>query len=159
MPNLCIYSKEDEESGSISWVLLSSLKDHEEGLPTNQRKAHALQGPASQLIKTQKLDRPNVAFINQLFSQPVRAALLDYASNDTDDLWPKNDIEATCEFMENSSHFFEVMNMQDGQIGVNEAKCNQLLEVATYMRNIAIPCGVLVKSTAQGVIQVCNATR
>ena len=82
-------------------------------------------------------------------------------------MWPKQDVEATCEFMEQSSKFFEILNLsfEDHQKSntkdvskLDQEKCRQLQEVAQYMRNVAMPCGVLVKSTAQGIIQTCNAT-
>ena len=82
-------------------------------------------------------------------------------------MWPKHDVEATCEFMEQSSKFFEILNVsfEDHQKSntkdvskLDQEKCRQLQEVAQYMRNVAMPCGVLVKSTAQGIIQTCNAT-
>ena len=77
-------------------------------------------------------------------------------------MWPKNDVEATCQFMEQSSKFFEILNINlddNGPIDkMDHEKCKQLQEVAQYMRNVAAPFGVLVKSTAQGIVQTCNAT-
>ena len=123
----------------------------------NQRKANILQGPVSQIIKVQKLERPRIDLIAQLFGQTVRQALIHYSEEDKD-LWLKPDVEATCEFMEFSSKFFNSMNMQETDEGLDEEKCQILKEISSYMRNVAIPSGVLVKSTAQGIIQTSNAT-
>ena len=72
----------------------------------------------------------------------------------------KPDVDATCEFMEFSSKFFNAMNFQESEAeGLDEETGSKVLkEISTYMRDVAMPSGVLVKSTAQGIIQTCNAT-
>ena len=92
----------------------------------NQRKANILQGPVSQIIKVQKLERPRIDLIAQLFGQTVRQALIQYAEEDKEDLWLKSDVEATCEFMEFSSKFFNSMNMQETDEGLDEEKCQSI---------------------------------
>ena len=55
--------------------ILAHLKDHEETLKPDQRQAKILQGPVSQIIKTQKLEKPRIDLIAQLLGQTVRQAL------------------------------------------------------------------------------------
>ena len=57
------------------------------------------------------------------------------------DLWLKTDVDATCEFMEFSSRFFNAMNIQESDEGLDEEKVNDLKEIATYMRDVAMPSG------------------
>lgn len=130
----------------------ASLKDQEEHLPSIQRKASILQGPVSQIIKPQKLEKPSIELIIHLLSTQVREALSKQENNE--DLWPTSDVSATIEFMENSALFFDLMSSQN----LDENSQNLMMKIATYMRNVAIPSGVLVKTTGQGIIQTCNAT-
>ena len=58
------------------------MKDYEESLKPDQRKAKILQGPVSQIIKTQKLERPRIELIAQLLGQSVRQALTQYSEED-----------------------------------------------------------------------------
>ena len=58
------------------------MKDHEETLKPDQRKAKILQGPVSQVIKTQKLEKPRIDLIAQLLGQTVRQALIHYSEED-----------------------------------------------------------------------------
>ena len=60
------------KSNSYFNCFSASLKDHEETLKPDQRKAKILQGPVSQIIKTQKLERPRIELIAQLLGQTVR---------------------------------------------------------------------------------------
>ena len=60
---------------NIIKYLLAHLKDHEETLKPDQRQAKILQGPVSQIIKTQKLEKPRIDLIAQLLGQTVRQAL------------------------------------------------------------------------------------
>lgn len=149
----------DLESGSgcISWVLLASLKDHQEGLSASQRKAKSLHGPLGGLLKSQKLEK-NIPLITQLFSSEISQALKFY-SDENKDLWPSDDINATCDFLDHMRQFLFIMNIHqeksDDQI--DQDKCDKLQDCAKYVRNIAIPSGVLVKSTGQAIVQICNA--
>jgi hypothetical protein len=149
--------------GSISWVLLASLKDHEEGLAEANRRAKILQGQVSTILKSHKFEKPRIDLIVQMFSPQVRNALRYYSEADPE-MWPVSDVEATCVFMENSRKFFDIMNINENAAAgptidkLDNVKCNLLLETGTYFRSVALPCGVLVKSTAQGIVQTCNAT-
>ena len=59
--------KDNEDPGSISWVLLASLKDHEEELTDGNRQAAILQSHISQLLKSNRIEKPNINDIAQLF--------------------------------------------------------------------------------------------
>ena len=67
-------------------IFLAHLKDHEETLKPEKRQAKILQGPVSQIIKTQKLEKPRIDLIAQLLGQTVRQALTHYSEEDKD-LW------------------------------------------------------------------------
>ena len=149
-------------NGCISWVLLASLKDHEETLRPSQRKAKILHGSsANQLLKPHKLEKQsNVSFLAQLFSAEITEALKFHA-DENKDMWPKEDVDATCDFLDHIRYFLTVLNIHQGsnnQAQIDQDKCLKLQECAKYVRNIAIPSGVLVKSTGQAVVQICNAT-
>ena len=75
-------------------------------------------------------------------------ALTQYSEEDKD-LWLKPDVDATCEFMEFSSKFFNAMNLQESEEGLDEEKACVLKKISVYMRDVAIPSGVLVKSTGK----------
>ena len=70
-------------------------------------------------------------------------------------MWPKNDVKATCEFLKNSSIFLKFMN--DYSID-NLKDLEIMIEIAKYFRNVAMPSGVVVKSTGQAIVQTCYAT-
>ena len=108
----------------------------------DQRQAKILQGPVSQIIKTQKLEKPRIDLIAQLLGQTVRQALIHYSEEDKD-LWLKPDVDATCEFMEFSSQFFNAMNLQESDAkGLDEETGSKVLkEISTYMRDVAMPSG------------------
>ena len=60
-------AKDNEDPGSISWVLLASLKDHEETMPIEHRQAPILQqSGVSQLLKSNRIERPDLNVIQQL---------------------------------------------------------------------------------------------
>ena len=144
--------------GCISWVLLASLRDHQEDLSPSKRKAKSLHGPLAGLLKSQKLEK-NVPMITQLFSSEISQALKFY-SDENKDLWPSDDIKATCDFLDFMRQFLSILNIHqvsdDDQI--DQDRCDKLQECAKYVRNVAIPSGVLVKSTGQALVQICNAT-
>ena len=51
--------------------------------------------------------------------------------------------------MEFSSKFFNAMNLQESEEGLDEEKASVLRKISIYMRDVAIPSGVLVKSTGK----------
>ena len=55
----------------------------------------------------------------------------------------KPDVDATCEFMEFSSQFFNAMNLQESDAeGLDEETGSKVLkEISTYMRDVAMPSG------------------
>ena len=59
--------QDNEDPGSISWVLLASLKDHEEELVNETRQAVILQTPdVSHLLKSNRIEKPDINAISQL---------------------------------------------------------------------------------------------
>ena len=92
-------------------------------------------------------------FIHFLNSENVQNALKYYSNKDAD-MWPKNDIQATCDFMQNTSTFLKFMSES---LITNFKTIEIIEETAKYFKNIAIPSGVLVKSTGQGLVQSCRA--
>ena len=69
-------------------------------------------------------------------------------------MWPKNDIQATCDFMQNTSTFLKFMSES---LITNFKTIVIIEETAKYFKNVAVPSGVLVKSTGQGLVQSCRA--
>ena len=69
-------------------------------------------------------------------------------------MWPKNDIQATCDFMQNTSTFLKFMSES---LITNFKTIEIIEETAKYFKNVAVPSGVLVKSTGQGLVQSCRA--
>ena len=86
-------------------------------------------------------------------SENVQNALRYYSNKDAD-MWPKNDIQATCDFMQNTSTFLKFMSES---LITNFKTIETIEETAKYFKNVAIPSGVLVKSTGQGLVQSCRA--
>ena len=68
---------------------------------------------------------------------------LSHYSEEDKDLWLKPDVDATCEFMEFSSQFFNAMNLQESDAkGLDEETGSKVLkEISTYMRDVAMPSG------------------
>ena len=68
---------------------------------------------------------------------------LSHYSEEDKDLWLKPDVDATCEFMEFSSQFFNAMNLQECDAkGLDEETGSKVLkEISTYMRDVAMPSG------------------
>ena len=67
MKNFVYFFKDNEDPGSISWVLLASLKDHEEEIVNEPRQAVILQTPnVSQLLKSNRIEKPDIKAISQL---------------------------------------------------------------------------------------------
>jgi hypothetical protein len=140
---------------SISWNLLQVLLEHEQEMPI--RKAHSL---TTKAVKPNNFDKQKVKLAYNVFSWPVRNALIFYSQSHPE-MFPKYQVDGTIQFMDASREFFEILNINHVKKGpissVDSPKLIKLNEIRDYFSALN-KSGIFTKETFLALQQTISGT-
>jgi hypothetical protein len=111
-------------------------------------------------VKPNNMDKQKVRLAFNVFSWPVRNAIIFYSESHPS-LFPPTDVKATIQFMDASRDFFEILNINHVKKGpiksLNSKKVQNLASIKEYFTSV-FNTGILSKETYSALQQTISAS-